>query len=442
MLADDLGRFLGGEPIRARPAGWFRRGGKWCRRNPAVAALTAGLLLTLVLLAGSSIAAAWQLRLQRDAALAAHARAEQAERNATDKLWEAYLAQARAARRSGLAGQRFQSLQALSAAAAIRFSPELRDEAIACLALVDTRPLREWKFEGECVAFDPQFERYAQDAADGAVHVRAVPDSRRLLVLPSPGDGKLEGVRFSPCGRLLAAAYIRKNRTPPRECRVWDLEKQKVILAAPLVETIAAAAFSPDSRLLAVAAPDGRSAFTSWPRRRLAADRRPVRSRRATFQPQGRLLTLCRLGQPDVQILDLPSRCIVRTLSHPLGVFSVGWHPEGKLLAVPCADFQVYLWNVETGQPQTTLRGHQAEVVGAVFNHRGDLLATRSWDHTVRFWNHARGRQLQQMPGQAKELWFSRDDRRLAIRGPRQAGIWEVGGNREQRTLHEPPGPG
>ena len=93
-LADDLGRFLRGEPIRARPAGWLRRGGKWCRRNPAVAALTAGLMLTLALLAGSSIAAAWHLRSQRDAALAAHAWAEQAERNATDKLWEAYLAQA------------------------------------------------------------------------------------------------------------------------------------------------------------------------------------------------------------------------------------------------------------------------------------------------------------------------------------------------------------
>ncbi len=90
-----------------------------------------------------------------------------------------------------------------------------------------------------------------------------------------------------------------------------------------------------------------------------------------TFQPQGRLLTLCRLGQPDVQILDVPSRRIVRTLPHPLGVFSVGWHPDGKLLAVPCADFQVYLWNVETGRLQTTLRGHQSEVVGAVFNHRG-----------------------------------------------------------------------
>jgi serine/threonine protein kinase len=44
-LADDLRRFLRGEPIRARPVGRLGRLGSWCRRNP----LAAGLLLAVSL---------------------------------------------------------------------------------------------------------------------------------------------------------------------------------------------------------------------------------------------------------------------------------------------------------------------------------------------------------------------------------------------------------
>src|SRR5262249_22552851 len=42
-LAEDLHRFLAGEPIRARPTPAWERGLKWAKRRPAVAALlTAG----------------------------------------------------------------------------------------------------------------------------------------------------------------------------------------------------------------------------------------------------------------------------------------------------------------------------------------------------------------------------------------------------------------
>ena len=40
-LADDLRRFLRGEPLRARPPGMLKVVGKWCRRHPGPAALAA-----------------------------------------------------------------------------------------------------------------------------------------------------------------------------------------------------------------------------------------------------------------------------------------------------------------------------------------------------------------------------------------------------------------
>src|SRR5262249_42587498 len=46
-LADDLGCFLNGQAIRARPVAAWERAWKWARRRPALAALTAATVLAL-----------------------------------------------------------------------------------------------------------------------------------------------------------------------------------------------------------------------------------------------------------------------------------------------------------------------------------------------------------------------------------------------------------
>lgn len=74
-LLDDLDRYLGGQPVRARPGTWLERSIKWCRRNRFAVAV-GSLFLGLVVVFG--VVSGWQasnVRRERDLATAAAARA-------------------------------------------------------------------------------------------------------------------------------------------------------------------------------------------------------------------------------------------------------------------------------------------------------------------------------------------------------------------------------
>src|SRR5262249_28927918 len=211
-LAEDLRRFLADRPIRARRTSTLERAWRWCRRNPAVATLAASVALLVVTIAiGSSVAAVW-LRTNLQRAVAAERKAnenleqaQRAEREKSEKLCESYLNQARAGRWSGRAGRRFDSLTALTEAAKIARDlrmpeeriRELRNEAIACMALVDLRIAKEW--DGwppgtTGLNFDAQLKSYARCDVKGNISVRRVADDQELAHLPGPGGVAPGGV--------------------------------------------------------------------------------------------------------------------------------------------------------------------------------------------------------------------------------------------------------
>jgi tetratricopeptide (TPR) repeat protein len=73
-LAEDLQRFLDDRPIRARRLGLMQRGWRWCRRNPALAIVSAGLIFVML---GGVAGIGWQwLRAESEATNARNERNE------------------------------------------------------------------------------------------------------------------------------------------------------------------------------------------------------------------------------------------------------------------------------------------------------------------------------------------------------------------------------
>jgi WD40 repeat protein len=75
-----------------------------------------------------------------------------------------------------------------------------------------------------------------------------------------------------------------------------------------------------------------------------------------------------------------------RLTSHPGGVLTVAFGPDGSLLASGGADGEILLWDMETGKLLNRLDGHDAEVLKVVFAPDGKTLLSVANDGTVREW--------------------------------------------------------
>ncbi len=255
-LAEDLRRYRAKLPIQARRMNWLGKTWLWCRRNPSLAgmATAAALLLILACLGWS---ASHLLRTQRDRAIRAEQAARQAELSAqqAERIARAQqrLAKATSFRISGVPGSRQRALdelrQALQLDPAGSLRDDIRDEAVAALAMTDVHletirwddlipANRNARFLSPAVtrlgrvltyAFDSSYQQLAVfDPEQNQVFVfdrLAREFTHRFANDTLQGDPAANSLRFSASGSLLIAASM----TDGGQLTVWNLPRKHVL---------------------------------------------------------------------------------------------------------------------------------------------------------------------------------------------------------------------
>src|SRR5262249_47298276 len=123
---------------------------------------------------------------------------------------------------------------------------------------------------------------------------------------------------------------------------------------------------------------------------------------------------------------------------HPSPLVSADWSRDGRWLAAGCNDRRIYVYDVKQHRLHSVLEGHQASVLGVAFCPVGELLASASWDNTLRLWDPMSGKQWvsTEADGNASPH-FSPDGQRLGFKKDSTFNVWELASGQVCRTWHD-----
>lgn len=146
---------------------------------------------------------------------------------------------------------------------------------------------------------------------------------------------------------------------------------------------------------------------------------------------------VCRVGS---------SKPLKKWIGHTDEINAVRWDPSGKYLASCSDDMTTKIWSLDSDQPIQEIRGHQLQIYTLQWApltqddpQQQPMLATGSFDATIRLWDALTGTCLHILKNHAEAVYsisFSPDARRLASGSfDERLNVWDVKTGALQKTF-------
>lgn len=397
-LADELERWLRGEPVQARPVSGREQAIRWCRRRPALAATTGALLVALA--AGvAGISVQWR----------------RAEQNAFQHDVERYAADLQVASQA-LAGHDLGLARRVLAAQIPRpDQPDLRGLEWHLLQALckgqHTGVLTGHTATVTCVAISPDGGRAVSGGMDATLCFWDLRAGNLITNVNAHGT-VVWSVAFTPDGQQVVSAGADGN------VNFWTRDGQP---SGASLNGVNAALSGDGSRLAASMSTPFRffkasrgATVWDWRTRRVLFQTNAA-VRRVALSPDGQWLAGG--GERTNIVLWNLNTGETRQLTTADSPWAIAFSPDGKRLAAAGFNMGARVWNLQGDLTSPlVLGGHRFKVWGIAFSPDSRRVVTSGSDRTLRIRNLETPDRATVLDGHDDEVWdvaWSRDDQRL-----------------------------